>query len=163
VAADQARYNPMSYHNGSIWPHDCALALFGMAHYGERDGVAKIFADLFEASRNFDMRMPELLCGFSRVSHEPPIAYPVACMPQAWAAGSTFMMLQASLGVSIDAQKKEVRIVRPNLPGGVNYLAVERLAIGQGQVDLHFHRLDGRVAVIPGASSDPSVTIIVEG
>jgi len=163
LAAGQARYNPMSYHNGSIWPHDCALALSGMARYGEREGVAKVLADLFEASRNFDMRMPELLCGFSRVSHEPPIAYPVACMPQAWAAGSTFMMLQASLGLSIDAQRKEVRIVRPNLPEGVDHLAVECLAIGQGQVDLHFHRLDGRVAVIPGASSDPSVTIIVEG
>ena len=163
LAQGQARFNPMSYHNGSIWPHDCALALSGMALYGEREGIAKIMADMFEASRNFDMRMPELLCGFTRVRHEPPIAYPVACMPQAWAAGSTFMMLQASLGLSIDAARKEVRLVRPRLPDGVNHLSVEHLEIGSGWVDLHFHRLEGRIAVIPGPCSDPSVTLILEG
>ena len=163
LASGEARFNPMSYHNGSIWPHDCALALSGMARYGEREGVAKIMADMFEASRNFDMRMPELLCGFARVQYEPPIAYPVACMPQAWAAGSTFMMLQASLGLAIDAEKAEVRLVRPQLPQGVDHLSVERLEVGAARMDLHFHRLEGGVAVIPGPGSDPSITLILEG
>jgi glycogen debranching enzyme len=163
LASGEARFNPMSYHNGSIWPHDCALALAGMGRYGERDGVAKVMMDLFETAKHFDMRMPELLCGFPRVPHEPPIAYPVACMPQAWAAGSTFMMLQASLGLSIDAARREVRLVRPRLPDGVDQIALDRLEVGSGRVDLVFRNLEGRVAVIPGPCSDPSVTVILEG
>ena len=112
LAMGQSRFNPMSYHNGSIWPHDTALALAGMARYGERAGASKILFDLFEAAKTFDMRMPELLCGFTREGGEPPIAYPVACMPQAWAAGSAFLLLQSCLGLSIDAARREVRLVR---------------------------------------------------
>ncbi|HWF00275.1 MAG TPA: glycogen debranching N-terminal domain-containing protein [Caulobacteraceae bacterium] len=163
VAAGEARFNPMSYHNGSIWPHDTAIALAGMGRYGERAGVAKVMMDLFEASRHFDMRMPELLCGFARASHEPPIAYPVACMPQAWAAGSVFMMLQACLGLSIDAAAREVRLVRPRLPSGVDRLTLEKAPVGDGWVDLHFHRLGDRVGVTPGAASDGRVTVVLEG
>ena len=113
LAAGGVRYNPMSYHNGSVWPHDTAIALAGMARYGERSGMNKVMADLCEASKTFGNRMPELLCGFEREPDEPPIAYPVACMPQAWAAGSTFMMLSACLGLTIDAHRREVRLVRP--------------------------------------------------
>ena len=163
LATDGARFNPMSYHNGSVWPHDTAIALMGMARYGERAGVVKVLGDLFDAAKTFDMRMPELLCGFAREPDEPPIAYPVACMPQAWAAGSTFMMMQAGLGLTVDAQRKQVRLVRPTLPRGVDQLSLEGLAIGDGVVDIQFQRLGGAIAVIPGPCSDPAVSVIIEG
>ncbi|HEV2364255.1 MAG TPA: glycogen debranching N-terminal domain-containing protein [Caulobacteraceae bacterium] len=163
LAAGSIRYNPMSYHNGSIWPHDTGLAVAGMARYGERQGPAKILGDLFEAAKHFQMRMPELLCGFAREATEPPIAYPVACRPQAWAAGSTFMMLQACLGLSIDSAKREVRLVRPRLPDGVDHLAIDDLALGQARVALRLQRLGDSVAVTPGPSSDASISVVLEG
>jgi glycogen debranching enzyme len=163
LATDASRFNPMSYHNGSIWPHDTAIAVMGMSRYGERDGAAKVMTDLFAASRRFDMRMPELLCGFSREADEPPIAYPVACRPQAWAAGSSFMLVQACLGLSIDADRREVRVVRPTLPEGLDRLTLDRLVVGDGAVDIQFQRIGGRIAAIPGPCSDPSVSVILEG
>ncbi len=163
LAVGATRFNPMSYHNGSIWPHDTALAVAGMARYGERAGAAKLLFDLFEVSKSFEMRMPELLCGFVRQADEPPIAYPVACMPQAWAAGSTFMMLQACLGLSIDADRQEVRLVRPTLPAGVDQLSLTGLGVGGAYVDIDFQRLGGRIAAIPGPSSDRSVSVVIEG
>ncbi|HEY5072831.1 MAG TPA: glycogen debranching N-terminal domain-containing protein [Caulobacteraceae bacterium] len=163
LARDAARFNPMSYHNGSIWPHDTALALQGMSRYGERHGVAKVLCDMFEASKTFDMKMPELLCGFTRDPNEPPIAYPVACRPQAWAAGSTFMMLQACLGLSISAARREVRIVRPTLPAGVPHLAIDGLIVGDAKVDLRFQRIGDSVAVTPGPGSNRSVSVVLEG
>jgi glycogen debranching enzyme len=163
LALGEVRFNPMSYHNGSVWPHDTALALAGMARYGERAGVARVLCDLFHAARYFDMRMPELFCGFGKEPGEPPIAYPVACMPQAWAAGSAFMMLQASLGLSIDAEAKVVRLVRPMLPSGVDRMSLDGLEVGDGTVDLMFQRLGEGVAVTPGPGSDRSVSIVLEG
>ena len=163
AATDASRFNPMSYHNGSIWPHDTAIAAMGMSRYGERAGPIKILCDMFAASRSFENRMPELLCGFPRDGEEPPIAYPVACMPQAWAAGSTFMMMQACLGLTIDAARKEVRLVRPTLPEGVDQLTLQRLSVAGGFVDLTFQRIGGGIAVIPGPRSDPSVAVILEG
>jgi len=163
LAVGTTRFNPMSYHNGSIWPHDTALAVAGMARYGERAGAAKLLFDLFEAAKSFEMRMPELLCGFVRQPDEAPIAYPVACMPQAWSAGATFMMLQACLGLSIDAERREVRLVRPTLPAGVDQLSLEGLAVGGACVDIDFQRLGGRMAAIPAPSSDRSVSVVIEG
>ena len=163
LAMGTARFNPMSYHNGSIWPHDTAICVAGMARYGEREGPAKVIADMFEAASHFGMRMPELFCGFPREGGEPPIAYPVACMPQAWSAGSVFMMLQACLGLSIDADRKEVRLVRPTLPAGVDRLTLEHLDVAGARVDLRFQRFDGAVAVSPGPHSDRSVSVVLEG
>lgn len=163
LAKGWVRFNPMSYHNGSIWPHDTALCLAGMARYGEREGVARILCDLFAASKHFAMRMPELFCGFAREGGEPPIAYPVACMPQAWAASSTFLMLQACLGLTIDAARREVRLVRPTLPAGIDRLDVEGLDIAGCRVDLRFQRLEGSVAVTPGPKSDRAIAVVLEG
>ncbi|HZZ37176.1 MAG TPA: amylo-alpha-1,6-glucosidase, partial [Caulobacteraceae bacterium] len=163
LALGEVRFNPMSYHNGSVWPHDTALALAGMSRYGERDGPAQTLCDLFQASKYFDMRMPELFCGFSKEPGEPPIAYPVACMPQAWAAGSTFMMLQACLGLTIDADSKVIRLVRPALPEGVDCLTLQDLMVGEARVDLRFQRLGEGIAVTPGAQSDRSVSVVLEG
>jgi glycogen debranching enzyme len=119
---------------------------------------------MFEASGNFDMRMPELLCGFSRTPHEPPIAYPVACMPQAWAAGSVFMMLQACLGLEIDAAERCVRVSAPRLPPALDRLTIEGVQVADaGVVDLLVHRIEGRVAVLPGPRADPGIKVVLDG
>ena len=149
LARGQARFNPMSYHNGSVWPHDTSLGVAGMARYGERDAVGMILGEIYAAASHFHMRLPELFCGFEREPGEGPIAYPVACLPQAWAAGSVFLMLQASLGVSIDALTKTVTIDAPALPAGIERLTVSRLQVGDATVDLAFERLGDQVVVMP--------------
>lgn len=149
LAKGQARFNPMSYHNGSVWPHDTALGVAGMALYGERNAAALILGELYAAATHFQMRLPELFCGFDREAGEPPIAYPVACIPQAWAAGSVFLMLQASLGLSIDAFDRTVRIAAPTLPVGIDRLSVTGLQVGDARIDLAFRRLGNQVVVIP--------------
>ncbi len=152
LAAGQPRFNPMAYHNGSVWPHDNALAARGLARYGDKAAALNLLRALFEAAVSFEMRLPELFCGFPRRRGEPPTAYPVACLPQAWAAGAPFMMLQACLGVSIDASRREVRIERPVLPEGVDWLRIDRLHVGDDSVSLTFRRVDGQIvaAVEPG-------------
>ncbi len=147
LALGEARFNPMSYHNGSVWPHDTALCALGMSHYGERKGVVELTAALFETAASFEMRLPELFCGFPRVAGEPPVAYPVACLPQAWAAGSVFMMLQACLGVTVDALKEAVTIVDPHLPIGIDRLWIDGLKVGAEVVNLAFERHGERIAV----------------
>ncbi len=146
---DQARYNPMSYHNGSVWPHDTAIAAAGMATYGERAAVAEILGEIYDAATHFHLRLPELFCGFGRTPGEPPIAYPVACLPQAWAAGSVFLMLQASLGLSIDAWTRTVDMADPVLPDGLERLLIRNLTVGEATIDLAIQRVDGRAVVIP--------------
>ena len=147
LAAGQARFNPMSYHNGSVWPHDTALAAAGLSRYGEREGLVKLTNALFETAVQFEMRLPELFCGFRRAAGEPPVAYPVACLPQAWAAGSIFMMVQACLGLHIHGDTGEVEIASPVLPVGIDVFSVERLRVGSETIDLIFERQGVRVAV----------------
>ncbi len=149
LAKGQARYNPMSYHNGSVWPHDTALAAAGMARYGERHAVAMLLGEIYGSAAHFQMRLPELFCGFVRETGEPPIAYPVACLPQAWAAGSVFLMMQSVLGLSIDAAEGLVEVNNPTLPAGLDRLSITRLKVGDGVIDLHFQRLKGHVVVMP--------------
>ena len=163
LAMGQVRYNPMSYHNGSIWPHDTAIALAGMGRYGERDGVARVLCDLFDVAKSFDMRMPELLCGFPREHGEPPIAYPVACLPQAWSAGSAFMSLQACLGLSVDALAGEVRLVSPTLPHGIRELSITGLRVGDSCIDIHFQHLGDKVAVTHRQVSGPPMSVVLQG
>jgi glycogen debranching enzyme len=147
LASGQARYNPMSYHNGSIWPHDTALCAAGIARYGHRDAAVQLLRSAFEAAVHFDMRLPELFCGFHRVQGAPPIAYPVACMPQAWAAGAPFMLLQACLGVEIDGQRGEIHVDRPRLPDGIDEVRLREVALGGERVDLLFRRVGERVGM----------------
>ena len=155
LATGQARFNPMSYHNGSVWPHDTALAAAGMAKYGEREAVALLLGEIYAAATHFHLRLPELFCGFERIPGEPPIAYPVACLPQAWAAGSVFLMLQAALGVRIDAVEGVVEIDRPLLPAGINQLNVTRLQVGEGVVDLAFQQMGPNTVVVPKRRRGP--------
>jgi glycogen debranching enzyme len=120
----EARYDPMSYHNGSIWPHDTAICAAGIAKYGGRAHAVKIVADLFEAANQFSMRLPEL-------------------------CGAIFMLLQATLGIRIDGAAKEVHIQRPLLPDGIESLRVCELPVGDVHIDIEFHRLGNEVGVVP--------------
>ncbi|RAK53811.1 amylo-alpha-1,6-glucosidase [Phenylobacterium soli] len=147
LAVGEARYNPMSYHNGSIWPHDTAICAMGMARYGERRGVAHITAGMFESAAQFEMRLPELFCGFPRCPGEPPVAYPVACLPQAWAAGAVFMMLQACLGVRVDGEAGLIEVKDPHLPVGLDHFSILQLGVGEASLDLHFERQGERIVL----------------
>ncbi len=159
LATGEARFNPMSYHNGSVWPHDTAMAVAGMARYGERDGVVRLMGDLFDAAVKFDMRLPELFCGFPRHGGgDAPVGYPVACMPQAWASGAPFMMLQACLGVTIH-HRTGVRIDRPRLPPGVDQLEVRDLDVAGSRVALTFQRIGTGVVAYSDQHLDGAVPI----
>ncbi|HYC67556.1 glycogen debranching N-terminal domain-containing protein [Brevundimonas sp.] len=155
LATGQARFNPMSYHNGSVWPHDTAMAAAGMAKYGERRAVALLLGEIYAAATHFHLRLPELFCGFERVPGEPPVAYPVACLPQAWAAGSVFLMLQAALGVSIDAIEGVVTVDRPLLPSGIDRLHITNLQVGDSVADLAFQQLGTHTVAIPKRQKGP--------
>ncbi|MGO1077362.1 amylo-alpha-1,6-glucosidase [Inquilinus sp. CA228] len=161
LARGEANFNPMSYHNGSVWPHDGALCAAGLARYGEREGVVRLLSELFETASHFGMRLPELFCGFPRARGEGPIAYPVACLPQAWASGAVFMMLQACLGLRVDGARNRIRIDRPHLPIGIETLTVEALPVGERQVTLTFQRIGDRVVVSPQGARPQEVDIIV--
>ena len=160
LGTGEARYNPMSYHNGSVWPHDTALCVAGLARYGERQGVIQMLSEMFETAVHFEMRLPELFCGFARAPGEPPVAYPVACLPQAWAAGSIFMMLQACLGVSVNGWNGEIEIQHPCLPIGIDSLRIETLRVGPSVAHLVFQHAGERVIAMPGRRSDPAIAVI---
>jgi glycogen debranching enzyme len=145
LAAGQPRFNPMAYHNGSVWPHDNALCARGLARYGAKAAAVRLLQALFQAAVNFDMRLPELFCGFPRRRGEQPTAYPVACLPQAWAAGSPFMMLEACLGITIDAARREVLIEQPMLPEGIDWIEIGDLRVGDASVSITFRRVAGKV------------------
>ena len=148
VARRQPRYNPMSYHNGSIWPHDNALAAAGMARYGHTSAAVRVLSGLFEASLHFDQhRLPELFCGFPRREGEGPTLYPVACSPQAWAAAALFCMLQACLGLDVDAGKRAVSLRSPRLPEFIQWMKIRGLAVGDGRVDLLLQRYENNVGI----------------
>jgi glycogen debranching enzyme len=161
VASDQPRFNPMSYHNGSVWPHDTALCAAGMALYGNKRAAARLLSLLFRASTHFDMRLPELYCGFQRRTGEPPVGYPVACLPQAWSSGAVFMLLCACLGVTIDGFSGVIHVNRPELPVELNRLVVEHLIVGTTTVDLLFERVGDRVTAAPLGPNADAVDVIV--
>ena len=141
IAARQTRYNPMSYHNGSVWPHDNALIAYGLRNEKHKGLIEKIFTGLFEASIFFDQhRMPELFCGFPKRAGEAPTLYPVACAPQAWAAGSVFLILQSCLGIQIDAEAPAIRLTHSMLPESVPYARVTGLKVGPAELSLEITR-----------------------
>lgn len=148
LASSEARYNPMSYHNGSVWPHDNALIAWGMARYGLKDPVLKILTGLFDASLFVDLhRLPELFCGFVRRPGEGPTLYPVACAPQAWASGAVFLLLQACLGLSIHGAEERIRLTNPILPECLKEVRIDNLRVGKATVDLVFQRHPQDVSV----------------
>jgi glycogen debranching enzyme len=141
VSSVERRYNPMSYHNGSIWPHDNGLIAAGFSRYGFDDLLMAPFVSLFEASSAIDgHRLPELFCGFHRRPHEGPTLYPVACSPQAWASGVVFQLIQSCLRLSVDAQARQLRVGRVVLPPFLTSLRVLNLDLPFGRIDLLFER-----------------------
>ncbi|WP_404400490.1 glycogen debranching N-terminal domain-containing protein [Pelagibacterium halotolerans] len=148
LAAGQNRYNPMSYHNGSVWPHDNALIAGGVARYGFKDVAARILDGLFAASSYIDLRrLPELFCGFSRLVSQGPTFYPVACIPQAWAAAAPLYTLQCSLGLRFDVGARQIELERPVLPDFLNSVHLSRLRLMDATVDISLHRSGHSVVV----------------
>jgi glycogen debranching enzyme len=156
VATDASLYNPMSYHNGSIWPHDCSIVASGLSRYGMNDAAGRIFTALFDAACRFpDFRLPELFCGFPRHAGEGPVSYPSACTPQAWASGAVFLMLQATLGVEIEARTGTIVVANPYLPDWLDQVTVNDLPVGNGRATLHFRRGSDGVEVGISAVEGP--------
>lgn len=148
VAKEERRYNPMSYHNGSVWPHDNALIAFGFARFGLRTPIERVFKGLFEAATYMDeYRMPELFCGFQRGRGRGPTLYPVACSPQAWAGATPFALLQASLGLWFNPAEKQIRLINPRLPSFLDEVILRNLRLGQSSLDLAIGRRGDEVAV----------------
>jgi glycogen debranching enzyme len=150
IAGSEKRFNPMSYHNGSIWPHDNALIGFGCTQTPEKNLVGQILSGLFEASIYLDLhRMPELFCGFKRHSGAGPTLYPTACSPQAWAAGAVFLLLQACLGLTIRASEAAIYFFYPHLPESLEEVSIRGLSVGQSSIDLEIRRSTEGVSVNP--------------
>jgi len=161
LAQGEARYNPMSYHNGTVWPHDTALCAAGIARYLGRDALVDVLSQMFEAATQLAMRLPELYCGFPRTPGQGPTPYPVACVPQAWACGSVFMLLQACLGLQVDGPRKEVRIEQPLLPIGIEAIHLTDVAVGEARIDLKFERVQQQVIVAPARDTRSGVQVYV--
>jgi glycogen debranching enzyme len=141
IAREERRYNPMSYHNGSIWPHDNSIIAAGFARYGHKGAVERIFKSLFDAASYIELRrLPELYCGFQRGRQRGPTLYPVACSPQAWAAGTPLLLLQASLGLEFDPGRNEILLQNPRLPHFLEEVTLRNLRLGQSAVDLMVRR-----------------------
>ncbi len=141
VAREEYRYNPMSYHNGSVWPHDNSLIAAGFARYGHKSAIDRIFKGLFDAATYMDLRrLPELYCGFQRGRQRGPTLYPVACSPQAWAAGTPLMLLQSALGLEFDPDRNEIMLRNPRLPQFLEEVTLRNLRLGKSAVDLMLRR-----------------------
>jgi glycogen debranching enzyme len=149
IGAGEARYNPMSYHNGSVWPHDNALIGVGLALYGFQQQACEILHALFQVSRDVELqRLPELFCGFhKRPGTSGPTLYPVACAPQAWAAGAVFLLLRACLGMTVRATERQICFQHPALPPDLDQVQIENLKLLDASVDLLIHRENESVAV----------------
>jgi glycogen debranching enzyme len=138
----------MSYHNGSVWPHDNALIAAGFARYGQKSAIERVFQGLFDAASYMDLRrLPELYCGFQRGRQRGPTLYPVACSPQAWAAATPLMLLQASLGLEFDSDRNEIRLRQPRLPRFLDEVTLRNLRLGQSVIDLRLRRHDTDVSL----------------
>jgi glycogen debranching enzyme len=163
LAAGEARFNPMSYHNGSVWPHDTALIGLGFARYGMREEAARLLEGLFAASVSIDLRrLPELICGFARREGQGPTFYPVACSPQAWAAASMPGLLQACLGLRFDPAARNVHFDRPVLPRFTDRVVLRGLAIGDARIDVALEREGGSVRMrVVARSGDIDATVTV--
>jgi glycogen debranching enzyme len=141
IAQGEARYNPMSYHNGSVWPHDNALIGLGMARYGLKAEAARVFSGLFHAATHQESRrLPELFCGFMRRPNGAPTAYPVACSPQAWSAAASFGLLRACLGLELAYERNQIRFREPVMPDFLDELVIRNLRLGGSRVDVRLHR-----------------------
>jgi glycogen debranching enzyme len=162
MSRSAASYNPMSYHNGSVWPHDNALIAAGLKRYRFARATNRVATALFDAAVSADyLRLPELFCGFTRRSPNRPVSYPIACSPQAWAAGSPYLMLQAMLGLSARANENLLTINLPHLPTWLNTVEVRNLSVGQSTVSMVFRR-EGEITSFSLLSREGDVRVVME-
>ncbi|HTE87205.1 MAG TPA: glycogen debranching N-terminal domain-containing protein [Dehalococcoidia bacterium] len=149
LSSDSPRFNPFGYHLGSVWPHDNSIAAMGFKKYGRESELTELATALFDAARSFDYyRLPELFCGTPRTAHHAPVPYPVACRPQAWAAGAISLLLQAILGLRPSAAANELSVVRPQLPYWLEEVQIRNLRVGAGSVDLLYEQRNRRTQVV---------------
>lgn len=161
LATSEPRYNPMSYHDGSVWPHDNALIALGFARYGLKEATLRVLTGLFDATLFLELhRMPELFCGFPRRPGEGPTLYPSACAPQAWAAGAVFPLLEACLGARVSAREERITFANPMLPPFLGSLRIRDLRVGNARVDLELHRHPDDVG-IQVVQRDGDVEVVV--
>jgi len=157
-----AAYNPMSYHNGSVWPHDNALIAAGLKRYGFARSTNRVATALFDAAVQADyLRLPELFCGFTRRTPNRPVSYPIACSPQAWAAGSPYLMLQAILGISARAHENLLTVNLPHLPTWLNVVEVRNLSVGDSRISMVFRR-EGEITSFSLLSREGDVRVVME-
>jgi glycogen debranching enzyme len=163
IGSGEVRYNPMSYHNGSVWPHDNAIIASGLARYGYKREALRILGGLFEASTFIELnRLPELFCGFHRRSDlEGPTLYPVACSPQAWAAGSPYLLLQACLGITIEPVEHVVQLSSPQLPDAIDQLELTNLRVGDLSIDLRLRR-NGPGIILDVLRTDNDIKVYIK-
>jgi glycogen debranching enzyme len=148
LATSEAHYNPMSYHNGSVWPHDNGLIALGLSRYGQKQAIMRIFGALFDAASYMDLRrLPELYCGFPRAEHSAPTQYPVACSPQAWASAATLALIQAALGLTLSEATREISFYRPMLPNFIDELHLRNLRLSCGSADVYIKRHGNEIAL----------------
>jgi len=148
LSSETIGYNPIGYHLGTIWPHDNGICAAGFARYGLVDEARLVAGTLLEATIHFrEARLPELFCGFDRESSPLPVPYPVACSPQAWAAGSLFHLVGATLGMQPNAREQRLELIQPSLPGSLAGLRLRNLRVGNALVDLGFSGTNGSISV----------------
>ena len=157
-----AAYNPMSYHNGSVWPHDNALIAAGLKRYGYTKSAARVATAIFDTAINADyLRLPELFCGFTRRTPNRPVGYPVACSPQAWAAGAPFLLLQSMLGISARAQDNVLTVTQPTLPPWLNRVELRGLRVGSSTISIVFRR-EGEITTFSLTDRRGDLRVVVE-
>ena len=163
LAQGEPRYNPMSYHDGSVWPHDNSLIALGMARYGLGAQAEKVFDGLFAAASFMDLRrLPELFCGFRRRRGASPTLYPVACAPQAWAAGTPILLLQAALGLEFNQAERAIRFRNPRLPAFLDEVTIRNLGFDNAKVDVTLRRIEQDVSLrVLKSTGDIEVTVVV--
>jgi glycogen debranching enzyme len=161
LGLSEPHYNPMSYHNGSVWPHDNGLIALGLARYGHKQAVVQIFNAMFDAATYMDLRrLPELFCGFLRREHIAPTQYPVACSPQAWASATVFALLKASLGLELTDACNEISFYRPALPDFLDRLHLRNLRLTRGSADVLLQR-HGRDVAVTQTRRDGDLSVVV--
>ena len=164
LAEGEKGYNPVGYHLGTVWPHDTAIVAFGLRKYGFDDDFTRIFEALLDAASNAEgYRLPELFAGFSRTDFDTPVPYPVACHPQAWAAGAIPYLVTGGLGLVPDGLGKRLRVRRPSLPRWLNRVEVRGLRVAGARIDLLFERAGtGDQVALTDARIDGDVEVVLE-
>ena len=163
LASSERRFNPIGYHNGTVWPHDNAIAAAGFRRYGCTAALLRVMAGIVDAATHFENdRLPEVFAGFARQEFADPVHYPVACHPQAWAAGSVPFMIESALGLRPDAFNGCLHVTRPELPEHVHRLTLRRLRIGDAAVDLTFGRDTSGEVIVEDMKTRGEVRVVVD-